>query len=344
MQAFRSSLFLLIIALAFCCFVCSKAQDCQLFGSLPNKVAYTITVDKPGRGNFTTIQKAIDSLPVKSNKWIRIQLAPGKYREKINLPVNKPCVFLDGGDKSLTSIEWDDHVDTSSSSTFSSFADNVVLKGITFKNTYNLEASTPRNTWKQAVAARIRGDKTLIYQCAFYGVQDTFWSDKGRHYIVDSYIEGSLDFIFGGGQSVYKDCTVSINVGELAPGTEAFITAQKREWATDTGGFVFKNSNFTGKGKAWLGRAWGAFATVIIVDSHMDDIIVPAGWHAWNSAANAKDTTYAESNNKGPGADTSKRVTWEKNLTAAQLSKFTDMSFINSDKWLASVPISSISV
>ncbi|KAJ4848690.1 hypothetical protein Tsubulata_006898 [Turnera subulata] len=76
----------------------------------------------------------------------------------------------------------------------------------------------------------------------------------------------------------------------------------------------------------------------------MDDIIVPAGCHAWKYAANESDITYAESNNEGPGADTSKRVTWEKNLTAAQLSKFIEMSFINSDKWLSSVPISSISI
>ncbi|KAJ4850938.1 hypothetical protein Tsubulata_030363 [Turnera subulata] len=341
MEALRSSFFLLVMSLAIFCFACSRAQDCKLFGSLPHKVAFTITVDKSGKGNFTTIQAALDSVPARGNKWIRIQISPGKYREKVSIPGNKPCIFLDGGDRSVTSIEWDDHKDSATSPTFTSNADNIVLKGITFKNNFNLEVSTARSTWQQAVAARIRGDKTIIHQCAFYGVQDTFWDEIGRHYIVDSYIEGSLDFIFGKSQSIYENCTISINVEKLAPGTEAFITAQKRELLTPINGFVFKNSKFTGKGKAWLGRAWGPYSTVIIVDSFMDVNVAPAGWDVWDQAGHEKDFTYVESNNKGPGADASKRRL-EKNLTAAELSKFTTMAFIDGDKWLNGVPISTI--
>lgn len=56
----------------------------------------------------------------------------------------------------------------------------------------------------QAAALRISGDKALFSGCGFYGHQDTLCDDAGRHYFKDCYIEGSIDFIFGNGRSMYK--------------------------------------------------------------------------------------------------------------------------------------------
>ncbi|KAK4353868.1 hypothetical protein RND71_026062 [Anisodus tanguticus] len=36
-----------------------------------------------------------------------------------------------------------------------------------------------------------------------YGFQDTFCDDNGKHFFKDCYIEGSVDFIFGNGESLY---------------------------------------------------------------------------------------------------------------------------------------------
>ncbi|KAL3018989.1 hypothetical protein AAZX31_05G057400 [Glycine max] len=64
----------------------------------------------------------------------------------------------------------------------------------------------------QAVAFRISG-------CGFYGAQDTLCNDAGRHYYFkECYIEGSIDFIFGNGRSMYKDCVLwSVQI----PGTRS---------------------------------------------------------------------------------------------------------------------------
>lgn len=59
----------------------------------------------------------------------------------------------------------------------------------------------------QAVAFRISGDKAYFLGCGFYGAQDTLCDDAGRHYFKDCYIEGSIDFIFGNGRSMYKVIT-----------------------------------------------------------------------------------------------------------------------------------------
>ena len=58
----------------------SRALDCQVNDANEVKVAYTITVDKSGQGNFTTIQQAIDSIPSDNSKWIRIQIPSGSYK------------------------------------------------------------------------------------------------------------------------------------------------------------------------------------------------------------------------------------------------------------------------
>lgn len=55
-----------------------------------------------------------------------------------------------------------------------------------------------------AVAAKVDGDETAFYSCAFKGVQDTLFDKTGRHYFYNCYIQGEVDFIFGNGQSIYE--------------------------------------------------------------------------------------------------------------------------------------------
>jgi pectinesterase len=57
---------------------------------------------------------------------------------------------------------------------------------------------------RQAVAFLIQGDMAAFYDCSFYGAQDTLYDKAGRHYFKDCYIQGSIDFIFGDGQSLYE--------------------------------------------------------------------------------------------------------------------------------------------
>jgi pectinesterase len=56
----------------------------------------------------------------------------------------------------------------------------------------------------QAVAVRITSDMAAFYSCAILGYQDTLYDHNGRHYFKDCFIQGSIDFIFGDGLSMYK--------------------------------------------------------------------------------------------------------------------------------------------
>ena len=49
-----------------------------IFLNLSN--ARTITVDQSGKGDFTTVQQAIDSIPSNNNEWTVIHLRAGVYK------------------------------------------------------------------------------------------------------------------------------------------------------------------------------------------------------------------------------------------------------------------------
>ena len=70
----------------------------------------------------------------------------------------------------------------------------------------------------------------------------------------------------------------------LGPGGHrGCITAQGRESAKESTGFVFHFNAVTGTGPALLGRAYRMHSRILFYKSYMDKIIAPEGWSAWNS-------------------------------------------------------------
>lgn len=49
------------------------------------------------------------------------------------IPPDKSCIFLDGSGFRVTEIQWNDHATTATSPTFTSYAQNLVVQGITFR-------------------------------------------------------------------------------------------------------------------------------------------------------------------------------------------------------------------
>ncbi|CAA6654105.1 unnamed protein product [Spirodela intermedia] len=140
-------------------------------------VVTTIFVDHSGRGQFKTIQEAVNAVPSNNNQWIRIHVAAGVYEEQVRIPVDKGFILLEGEGRDQTSIEWG---------------------GVTMA---------------PALAAIIWADKAAFYDCSFVGFQDTLCDMSGRHYFKDCRIEGAVDFIFGIGQSIYERCTL-VSLGD----------------------------------------------------------------------------------------------------------------------------------
>nr|KJB81115.1 hypothetical protein B456_013G129900 [Gossypium raimondii] len=230
----------------------ANADECT--GNGGSKFGYPIVVDKSGE----------------NHQWVKVQINPDVYMEKVTIPKQKPCIFLEGQDKN-------------ESATFTSMVDNIVAKGITFKNSYN----HPLLLKHALIAAKILGDKSAFFKCGFLGLQDTLWDASGRHYFAKCHIEAAADFIFGSGQSIYHACKINVTAGALSSQYPyGYITAQGQGSSDDTSGFVFKGGTLFG-------------------NVH----VVPQGWDAWKFPGKEYNFMYAEVNCKGPGFITSNRVT-----------------------------------
>ncbi|KAL0414084.1 UNVERIFIED_CONTAM: putative pectinesterase 29 [Sesamum radiatum] len=299
----------------------------------------TITVDASGHTGFSTIQAAIDSVPSNNKNWISIYVKAGVYNEQVKIPPDKTFIHLKGEGIGKTNVVWGAHDSMLTSATFASTADNIIVSGITFVNSYNYPPSKNGSPVKPAVAAKISGDKSAFYECSFLGFQDTLLDDAGRHYFKLCNIEGAIDFIFGGGQSIYEKCRISVNAGILNPGSTGFIAAQARASPYDAGGFVFKQCNVTGNGKTFLGRAWKAYSRAIFFDSFLSDIVVSQGWDAWTYVGHENKITFAEEECEGSGSDKSGRVVWEKDLSPEEIKSLTSNSYIDDEGWIPKLPL-----
>lgn len=302
----------------------------------------TIIVSKDGKGNFTTIQEAINS--VEEGKTIRTKIIvkPGTYREKITVSAAKSPISLIGENAENTILVYGDHASkqnaegknmgTTGSSTLFIFSDNFSAKNFTFQN--------DAGPIGQAVAVLTTGDKITFENCRFLGFQDTLYTkgtqdnpDKtklSRNYFKNCYIEGTTDYIFGAGTAVFENCTI------YSKKNASYITAASTPEGSEFG-YVFINCNLTGDADAnsvYLGRPWRPFAKTVYINCAIDFTIKSEGWNNWSKPDAEHTTFYAEYNSKGIGADVSKRVSWSHQLTKDQSKKYTAKNILSGkDDW-----------
>ncbi|KAK3016472.1 hypothetical protein RJ639_007721 [Escallonia herrerae] len=312
----------------------------SLFSTAKNKLfpSYTLTVDRnPVTGDFTSIQDAIDSLPFVNLVRVVIKVHAGVYTEKVSIPPLKSFITIQGAGAETTIVQWGDTAQTKgprglplgtySSATFGVNSPYFVAKNITFKNT--TPVPPPGAIGKQAVAFRISADTAAFVGCRFLGAQDTLYDHLGRHYYKDCYIEGSVDFIFGNGLSLFEGC----HVHAIAPITGA-LTAQGRQSLLDDTGFSFLHCKVTGSGALYLGRAWGPFSRVVFAFTYMDNIIIPKGWYNWGDPNREMTVFYGQYKCTGPGASFAGRVPWSRELTDQEAKPFISLSFIDGSEWI----------
>ncbi|KAK1313811.1 putative pectinesterase 53 [Acorus calamus] len=310
------------------------------FSVAKNKVfpSYTLVVDKnPSKGDFTTIQAAVDSIPPINLVRVVIKVNAGVYTEKVNISPLRAFISIEGAGADSTVIQWGDTaqtigsngqpIGTFNSATFAVNSPYFIAKNITFKNT--TPVPPPGAAGKQAVALRISGDTATFLGCKFLGAQDTLYDHLGRHYYKDCYIEGSVDFIFGNALTLFEGChvhAIAQNYGAL--------TAQNRMSLLDDTGFSFVNCKVTGSGALYLGRAWGTFSRVVFAYTWMDNIIIPTGWYNWGDPNREMTVFYGQYRCTGPGSTNSGRVSWSRELTDEEAKPFISMTFIDGSEWI----------
>lgn len=289
----------------------STAQS--IFDQLSGKI--DIIVDISGSGDFTTVQKAIDSIPDNNDVWKVIFVKKGIYYEKIVLDYKKTKVILVGEDVDSTIITYDDYADkvlpghTFSTYTFRADAPDFQAYNISFESTAGNRG--------QGVAFHGNGDRQILYHCRLLGNQDTYFDNfRTRRYIRDCYIEGSVDYIFGFGVTLFDSCQLHTN--QSGGYVTAASTPQYYEF-----GYVFKNCRLT-TGLAVsglsLGRPWFDWANTVFYECWEPEGLSSTGWTAWSGRENT--CFYREYNCFGPGSDTTNRVSFGKQLDPARASRY----------------------
>lgn len=268
---------------------------------------------------------------------IVIEIAPGTYKEKLVITIQNLTLKGSSDNAADTVLTYDDyaqaiHEDGVKYGTFRSYsvfidADNVTLANLTIENSAGAGTKVG-----QAVALYADGDCLSFENCRLLGHQDTLFTAPlppcayeingfrgpkefaprrdGRHYYKNCYICGDVDFIFGSASAYFEGCEIfSLRRGSEIGG---YVTAP----STPEGkryGYIFNNCRFTSDcppGSVYLGRPWRDFAKVVIMNSFLDAHIHKEGWHDWNKPHAHATTFFAEYNNYGPGADTSKRASF----------------------------------
>lgn len=306
-----------------------------------------IIVAADGSGDFKTVQEAFEAVPEKSADRTIIRIKPGTYEGQKILAPGKNNVTLLGESAATTLLTWNINTqEEQPPGTHPGFKGiGLVIQGEDFK----ADKLTFQNTsgdHGQALALRLEGDRAVVTNCRLLGWQDTLMPNNGRSYFKDCYIEGRVDFIYGGGTAVFDGCEIKSKNGGYVT---AASTPQDHPY-----GFVFLDCKLTSDPLSWvdptgeiatkpagkkpplvsLGRPWRPYASVIFINCQMGDHIQPEGWNNWGKAENEQTARYAESNSSGPGANPGKRVPWSKQLDKAEAAKITvETVLAGDDHW-----------
>lgn len=319
---------------------------------------------------FSTIQKAINSVPKDNSQWVTLQLAPGIYREKLVL--DRPFLRLQGAGAKSTQIvfgdyglkPWSDGFKCGTFRSYSVFIDShdISVSGIGFVN----DAGFGKDVG-QALALYADGDRLTFDGCHFLGSQDTLFTGplppkeiepggfrgpkqfaprvNGRHYYKNCYIRGDIDFIFGSATAFFENCEIFAQKTDMdcaASSIEnqkiySYITAPSTPEG-QTYGYVFQNCRLTSDcppASVYLGRPWRDYAKAVFLSCDLGKHIHPAGFHDWNKPQAHETCFFAEYKNFGEGASPETRSDFVTQLTDNEACLFSKQNVLcGEDGWL----------
>ncbi|KAK7277770.1 hypothetical protein RJT34_22787 [Clitoria ternatea] len=323
-----------------------STEDRKLLQASLSETTFDLVVAKDGTGNFTTIGEALDAAPNSSTTRFVIHIKTGAYFENVEVIRKKTNLMFVGDGIGKTVVKAGRNVvdgwTTFQSATVAIVGNGFIAKGITFENSAGPEKH-------QAVALRSGADFSAFYQCSFVGYQDTLYVHSLRQFYRECDIYGTVDFIFGNAAVVFQNC--NLYARKPNENQRNLFTAQGREDPNQNTGISILNCKIAAAAdlipvkssfKSYLGRPWKLYSRTVYLKSYMEDLIDPAGWLEWNGTFALDTLYYGEYMNRGPGSNTSARVTWPGYRvikTSTEATQFTVGQFIQGNDWLNSTGI-----
>ncbi|BBH00757.1 methylesterase PCR A, partial [Prunus dulcis] len=296
--------------------------------NLAKEVKANIVVAKDGSGNYKTLKEAVAAAQTVAK--------PGTYKENVEVGKNKKNLMIVGDGM-------DDTVITGSL--------NVVDGSTTFKSaTLDMWFQNTAGAVKhQAVALRVGADQSVINRCRIDAYQDTLYTHSNRQFYRDSYITGTVDFIFGNAAVVFQNCKLVAR--KPMTGQNNMVTAQGRIDPNQNTGTSIQKCDIIassdlepvkGTIRSYLGRPWKEYSRTVVMQSKIGDHIDPTGWSIWSGDFALKTLYYGEYANSGAGAGTSERVKWAGYhviTSPTEAQTFTVAQLIQGGSWLKSTGV-----
>lgn len=232
----------------------------------------SLIVDLNGKGDFTSIQAALNSLPEKANTHRVIFIKNGIYREKVF--IEKDFVALVGEDKQNTQIRisqsrdiWRcENKDDWGVATLNLKGSDIVLENLTISNDFGfelknemhidckLDSVNPFKVVKKSshqMALRSFGTTRLIARncvfTAFGGDTVSPWNTtEGQFYFKDCEMEGGVDFYCPRGWAYAENCVFNAHGNTAAIWHDGSSVKESKT--------VLKNCVFKGEDGFKLGR------------------------------------------------------------------------------------------
>ena len=312
-----------------------------------------------GYMTFTTIHQALEYLArVPATEQKILEIGEGLYREKLEIIL--PNLTIRGAGTDKTTIEWDSlyglvdaggfthTTDSTATVAVREQAVNCVIEDITISNYWNTQErmDEAKLAIERGLALLVQSDRFIMKNSRLLGIQDTLELFTGRQYFENTFISGYTDFIFGTNNTTYfKNCTIHvIDTEKDDKGTAGYITAfkgsNKGESDAITYGAIFDGCKFTAdegvtEGCTAIGRPWGAYAAVAVMNSELGGYISTKGFSTSKNERYVSMTVkptdetaqFVEYNNTGAGAIT-EAVAGMRMLTAEEAAKYADFEVI----------------
>jgi pectinesterase len=269
--------------------------------------------------DFSSIQEALDSC-CDENGPVKITVLSGEYYETISLYQSNITLIGIGSVKVIGNryaLQKDEHlreIGTFQTATLFINGENISLENIEIINN-----AGPGEKVGQAVALYSEGNNVTFKNCSFKGNQDTVCLGplpevqkngqpfstpeirtkfaENKSLFINCFIEGTVDFIFGGGEAVFQGS--EIKSLKRPNNSEGYVTAASTSISKK--GFYFYQCFITADAdvkNVFLGRPWRPYAKTTFANCIIGSHIHPDRWDDWGKKANRITVTYKELNNQ----------------------------------------------
>lgn len=210
-------------------------------------------------GNGTHLMNTLDvvnSLPADQGRAY-IFLPDGTYDlgNEVLTPISRDNVSIIGQSMDKTIIVNEAPVEgIGVSATFLITGTGTYMQDLTLKNAYDYYGIA--GSAGRAVVIEDKGNRTICKNVRMLSYQDTYYShiSDGQLYFENSDIHGTVDFICGGGDVFFNECTLTVEKRSKGGSGECTITAPT---TTTEFGYVFNNCTIDCLAEEFnFGRGW----------------------------------------------------------------------------------------